>query len=287
MASRSGDALGLPQVIGDGAEYVRGHGLISRITGGTVATHAHADGLGSVRLLTDGAGAVVGTQQYDAFGAPRTQAGTRLGFTYTGEQVDAEGGLVYLRARYYDPATGRFLTRDPAARRPGAPCEPACGHYVIKERPVSWVDPTGQARTTRESAELQAGALCEFTGGGPDQDDCGTAALPGVDVHSNGTVGGVRRSVQPVASGQRPDRQADISAFAETWDPAKAGWRQNRKSAPKNGQAALENSTAVKPTSSSRVGVDCANGGNGGHRQTWGRHIPRLRGTLEVILIKI
>jgi RHS repeat-associated protein len=32
---------------------------------------------------------------------------------YRGEQYDSDLGLYYLRARYYNPATGRFLSRDP------------------------------------------------------------------------------------------------------------------------------------------------------------------------------
>ena len=32
---------------------------------------------------------------------------------YRGEQYDSDLGLYYLRARYYNPVTGRFLSRDP------------------------------------------------------------------------------------------------------------------------------------------------------------------------------
>ncbi|MBA2277698.1 MAG: hypothetical protein H0W06_08015 [Chloroflexia bacterium] len=77
-----------------------GKGLIGRRTTTGAATYAHADGLGSVRLLTDATGSVVGSQQYDAFGSTRAQSGVQLPFTYTGDPVDAESGLVSLRARY-------------------------------------------------------------------------------------------------------------------------------------------------------------------------------------------
>lgn len=137
------DVLGLPQVIADGNEYVWGHGLISQVTGSGTATYAHADGLGSIRLLTDQMGAVVGTQQYDAFGAARGQTGTQLPFSYTGEQVDAESGLVYLRARYMDPSSGRFVTRDP---RLGTLSEPVTQHAngYARNNPLNWIDPTGE-----------------------------------------------------------------------------------------------------------------------------------------------
>lgn len=119
------DPTGIGQVLGDGNEYVWGYGLISRITAAGTATYAHADRLGSIRLLTDSAGSVVGTQQYDAFGAPRAQSGTQLSLTYTGEQVDTESGFVYLRARYMEPGNGRLLTTDPF---PGFMEEPSSQH---------------------------------------------------------------------------------------------------------------------------------------------------------------
>jgi hypothetical protein len=65
------DVQDLGQVIADGDEYVWGHGLIGRVTAGGAATYAHADGLGSIRVLTDAMGTVIGTKQYDAFGAAR------------------------------------------------------------------------------------------------------------------------------------------------------------------------------------------------------------------------
>jgi RHS repeat-associated protein len=137
-------AIDLPRVISDGTEYVWGAGLIGQVTGGGTPTYAHADGLGSIRLLTDAMGTVVGTRQYDAFGAARSTSGTTLPFGYTGEQEDAESGLVYLRARYLDPATGRFLSRDPY---PGQMPDPAGqhGYTYAHNQPTVWTDPSGES----------------------------------------------------------------------------------------------------------------------------------------------
>ena len=59
---------------------------------------------------------------YDAYGKAQfytaswsTKSGTSYGVvnTFTGRELDTESGLYYFRARYYDPALGRFISRDP------------------------------------------------------------------------------------------------------------------------------------------------------------------------------
>lgn len=88
---------------------------IEEITGST-ATFLHQDQQGSVRLLTDASGDVVGRYDYTAWGqvAKRTGSATS-NLQYDGQYTDEETGFQYLRARYYDPGTGQFLERDPAA----------------------------------------------------------------------------------------------------------------------------------------------------------------------------
>jgi RHS repeat-associated protein len=72
------------------------------------------DGFGSVRQLTNATGAVTDSYEYDAFGNSFTKSGTTPNnYLYRGEQFDSDLGLYYLRARYYNPANGRFLSRDP------------------------------------------------------------------------------------------------------------------------------------------------------------------------------
>jgi RHS repeat-associated protein len=80
------------------------------------AYYYHTDQLGSVRDLTDSSGSVVNTYEYDAYGVPSSSGTTGTAynpFGFSGEYKDSETGLIYLRARYYDPATQQFLTRDP------------------------------------------------------------------------------------------------------------------------------------------------------------------------------
>jgi RHS repeat-associated protein len=71
------------------------------------------DGGGSVRTLTDSTGAITDTYDYDAWGNTVNVTGTTANvYLYRGEQYDPDMQLYYLRARYFNPATGRFLTRD-------------------------------------------------------------------------------------------------------------------------------------------------------------------------------
>ncbi len=98
----------------------------------------HTDRLGSVRAITDQQGAVVATVNYDPYGkvtAGSATAATPLG--YAGQYTDPETGLIYLRARYYDPTTGSFLTRDPITSITQAP------YTYVDDDPLDGTDPSG------------------------------------------------------------------------------------------------------------------------------------------------
>ena len=95
-----------------------------------------------IRLVTGAAGVVLGRQSFDAYGASRSQSGTQLPFGFTGEQTDAESGLVYLRARYLDPSTGRFLTADSFGGMASNP--QSLNRYGYAEgNPIENTDPSG------------------------------------------------------------------------------------------------------------------------------------------------
>ena len=75
----------------------------------------HHDQLGSTRLITDTNGNTTGAALYAPYGTTTIQIGTTTALGYTGQYTDTETGHIYLRARYYDPTTAQFLTRDPLA----------------------------------------------------------------------------------------------------------------------------------------------------------------------------
>jgi RHS repeat-associated protein len=119
------------------------------------------DGAGSVRQLTSAAGAVTDTYEYDAYGNEVASTGsTPNSYLYRGEQYDADLGLYYLRARYYNPATGRFLSRDPEE---GKRYIPATLHKYLYASgdPVNRIDPLGRADLVEvdlENAEVRFSA---------------------------------------------------------------------------------------------------------------------------------
>ncbi|MCE5190684.1 MAG: DNRLRE domain-containing protein [Actinomycetia bacterium] len=125
------------------------------VTTGTVTARyaLQTDALGSVVAISSEGGAPVATYAYDPWGAPletRMLAGSTLDravaarqpFRYRGYTLDAETGLYYLPARYYDPATALFLSPDPAAPSAGDPAS-LNPYMYCQDDPIGASDPTG------------------------------------------------------------------------------------------------------------------------------------------------
>jgi RHS repeat-associated protein len=130
----------IPQVLDDeDLRYVYGIGRIAQVG---ASTHYYlSDGLGSTLALTDEDGDVANDYDYDVFGGLRDSSGSQdNAFTFAGEQVDGSTGLQYLRARYYDPNTGRFISPDPSG------WDSSLGGHRFAfgvNRPTTSVDPSG------------------------------------------------------------------------------------------------------------------------------------------------
>ena len=103
------------------------------------------DGGGNVRQLTNSLGTVTDKYEYDAFGNDVYHTGTTPNnYLYRGEQFDSDLGLYYLRARYYNPSTGRFLSRDPEDGK--IKISATLHKYLYASGdPVNRIDPTGRA----------------------------------------------------------------------------------------------------------------------------------------------
>jgi RHS repeat-associated protein len=111
---------------------------LEQIVNNTVQWFVH-DELGSTRILAGPTGKSLAKFDYTPYGTLASSTGTATTpFMFAGQYEDAESGLYYMRARYYDPITGQFLTRDPAVAQTLAP------YRYADSNPVTNTDPSGQ-----------------------------------------------------------------------------------------------------------------------------------------------
>ncbi len=131
----------LPLVLSDGQDsYLYGPGglPVEQISSKEAPSYFHHDQLGSTRMLTNGAGEAIATFTYGPYGGLQASSGletTPLGFA--GQYTEPQSGLQFLRARFYDPATGQFLTRDPLATLTRQP------YAYARDNPLGNIDRTG------------------------------------------------------------------------------------------------------------------------------------------------
>lgn len=105
----------------------------------------HQDGLGSTLAITDWTGQVLNKYTYDAYGeVTSSQESVYNSILFTGEMQD-QSGLIYLRARYYDPTSGRFTVEDTLFGDLENPLTQNLYAYCLNN-PVNYVDPSGHTR---------------------------------------------------------------------------------------------------------------------------------------------
>jgi len=131
----------VPNLLTDGtADYLYGpDGLpVEQISSGDGAFWYFHDQLGSTRALTNSVGAVAATYSFNANGSQVGSTGTvNTPLQFGGQFEDSESGLIYLRARYYDPGSGQFLSVDPQVQTTGSM------YGYVGDNPLNGVDPTG------------------------------------------------------------------------------------------------------------------------------------------------
>ncbi len=134
LLAEYGAGWGLPT-----SQYVHGPGIDDVVIRATsiASQYYHQDGLNSVVAVTNTAGTTDATQRFDAWGNKLASTGTAPHFGYTGREPD-ETGLIFYRARYYDPTVGRFTQRDPIRFYGGI------NYYVyVDNNPINAYDPSG------------------------------------------------------------------------------------------------------------------------------------------------
>ena len=130
--------------------YIYGHGLIAKIPvqewGPYEPYYYHYDGLGNTVAITDEESIIVNKYAYTPFGElAAIEESIPNPFRYVGRYgvMDDENGLLYMRARYYDPGSGRFISMDPILFMGG----PNFYSYV-SNNPLNFIDPLGLLEST-------------------------------------------------------------------------------------------------------------------------------------------
>ena len=127
--------------------YIRGTNLVAKYNyrngDKSEYTYYTQNAHGDVVNLTDADGNVTKTYTYDAFGVEKDiDDSDTNAFRYCGEYYDKETSTVYLRARYYNPSTGRFISRDSFAGKNEDPL--SLNRYTYcHNNPLLYYDPNG------------------------------------------------------------------------------------------------------------------------------------------------
>ena len=127
--------------------YIRGNDLVYADKGeNTEKTYYVTDMHGNVVQLLDESGNVTKTYEYDSFGNEvKPEKKDENPYRYCGEYYDKETEEVYLRARYYEPSVGRFITRDTYTGESDEPLSLHLYTYCANDG-VNMVDPSGHNR---------------------------------------------------------------------------------------------------------------------------------------------
>ena len=135
--------------------YAFGDDLLTNTSCGAASTESncaaadlrvlHYDGLGSTRFLSDGNGATTDKYAYEAFGElddSGSSGGFANNYKFTGEQLDPGLGFYYLRARYFNPGTGGFVSMDSFEGNGHDPI--SLNKYLYAgDSPAMFTDPSG------------------------------------------------------------------------------------------------------------------------------------------------
>jgi RHS repeat-associated protein len=129
-------------------DYVYRNGLLLASKDATDTYHFSLDHLGTPRLVTNSSGTQVSQHDYFGFGEEATSTWRDEAMKFTGHERDLEGtpgtldDLDYMRARYYNPIQGRFLSVDPIVGAIAA--SQSWNRYTyVGNSPLNFVDPFG------------------------------------------------------------------------------------------------------------------------------------------------
>ncbi|MEZ5384268.1 MAG: RHS repeat-associated core domain-containing protein [Prosthecobacter sp.] len=146
----------------------------------------HFGKVGETRFLTDAAGAVTDAYAYDGHGRllGKTGASDQI-YAFTGQlgvRHDPEANLVHMRARHYDPVSGRFLSRDPIhLALMGRNGQHANAYHFVEGMVTSVVDPSGLDAFFNDLWEFSNGDYEALADINASSSISGAAFFPGVN----------------------------------------------------------------------------------------------------------
>ncbi|WP_433298897.1 RHS repeat-associated core domain-containing protein [Actinoplanes sp. CA-030573] len=212
------DGNATPNLLSDGSTiYLYGPDgtPIEQVGAAGTAFYVH-DQVGSTMALLTSTGTVGATFAYTAYGTATRSGTLDTPLRYTGQYTDAESGLVYLRARYYDPATTEFLTVDPLVDTTRQP------YLYSGDNPLNYTDPTGRSFWGTLGTGLMIVGAAVAVGGCIVLEPCGAAALVvggGVVITDAVALGGI--ALLGAAGGWAIGNSAmHSSAASGGWDPS-------------------------------------------------------------------
>ena len=163
------------------------------------------DGLGSVVEEVSPSGTVTASRKYDVYGAVRSgQAGTssQKFVGKLGHESDASTGLIYMRARYYDPGTGRFVSQDPKGQG---------------ENWFTYCDdaPTNQIDITGKDAVLDTiQAICDFISTLSGNGEISLYTEGEIAGNNELMIEGIQAALDSISTLLNPENMAEIAEFA-------------------------------------------------------------------------
>ena len=123
------------------AHYTHGFGLLTRTDVAGASAYYAFDAIGSTSELTDSSGDILNSYTYDPFGRLLSEVvAVPNPFQFVGKYgvMHETNGLEFMRARFYDAATGRFVSEDPVGLLGGMNF-----YSYAKQNPTSLIDPSG------------------------------------------------------------------------------------------------------------------------------------------------
>jgi RHS repeat-associated protein len=128
--------------------------FVGKVLAQNTVTYIYTDAQGTPLAEADAQGNITATYDYKPYGTQVLGSSPR-GPGYTGHVNDADTGLVYMEARYYEPDVGRFLSTDPSPPVAGNIFNFSRSSYA-NNNPVTNIDPDGRVVTSLNASNNQS-----------------------------------------------------------------------------------------------------------------------------------